>query len=148
MRSTDPKSYKSYFMKRTECNILTRSWPKYLNAVIQLAFMLVFCQHLKNRSSCSPCVWLERISGFILQHVTYKIQGGFRHSSKVSKIGFFYFDPCCCRCSSYCCCWPLIAWYSPSLNPTLWVNFMYFSAHPATHLDSTSSKFLERKPCD
>lgn len=49
-------------------------------------------------------------------------------------------DCCCCSCA-------FIAWYSPSLNPTLWASFMYFSAHPVTHLLSSSSKFLDRNPC-
>lgn len=46
-----------------------------------------------------------------------------------------------------CCSWAFIAWYSPNLNPTLCVNFIYFSAHWPTQFDSLSSKFFERNPC-
>ena len=52
---------------------------------------------------------------------------------------FLYFAACC-SCA-------FIAWYSPNLNPTLCVNFIYFSAHWATQFDSLSSKFFDRNPC-
>ena len=61
---------------------------------------------------------------------------------RVFLIQWDYFFPDCC-----CCSWAFIAWYSPSLNPTLCASFMYFSAHPVIHLLSSSSRFFDRNPC-